>query len=539
MKFHLPRLSAALLAGTVTMTALPAVAQYERPLARRLTLVESSSEPKPESKPDDESPVQRTAASKAMPTSRPSRSSKAPPAEVQTAYADDSYLPQSIQQPGARRGTVIQTGESAPAPMRIAPNRVARVVPARSARIVADEETLSAAPMAQGPMGNAPMAGAPMAGAPMGGAPMRSMAPTPMMQNSGPMEMSGDMVGGCGDSCGCGGDACGCGDACGGACGSDWFGGRRRGHWFAGVEGIMARPHFSEATAFRIRQDPALTPNNVLAASDTWVYYNYDYEPNVRGYIGYRLDDCCAELRATYTRLESDASASGTANATGSVAPTYFEIQPGPNGTLFANNEVAGDIFDVEVTRSLCTPATCDPCCCTSCPAWDLSWSAGARLARWDVNSSVTTTTATSGRVDLEQNFIGAGPRVGLEGRRYFNRRAFSVYSTLDMSLLVGQFESSVVRAVPSVGVNPATTESFFHEMTRMSPVAEIELGAKWQPTDQLSVSAGWFFQCWWDLGMGAQQTSNLLGQLGSQYMLDDSNIMSWDGLTVKLEYAF
>jgi hypothetical protein len=90
-----------------------------------------------------------------------------------------------------------------------------------------------------------------------------------------------------------------------------------------------------------------------------------------------------------------------------------------------------------------------------------------------------------------------------------------------------------------SVGVNPPTEEAFINKVTRMVPTTEIELGMKWQPNDNWSVSAGWFFQAWFDLGMGTQTTSHLLGGLGPQFLLDDSNIMSWDGLTVRAEYSF
>jgi hypothetical protein len=148
------------------------------------------------------------------------------------------------------------------------------------------------------------------------------------------------------------GDDCGCGDtSCGGSGKCNWFGGKRGGgYWSAGVEFLLARPTFSEPTAFLVREGPVLTPGNVLAASDTWVYYAYSYDPTVR-------------------------------------TPTYFEVQPGPGQTLFANQEVGGDVFDVDFARCIRTPEECDPCSCASCPAWDLQWSAGARIARWDMNT--------------------------------------------------------------------------------------------------------------------------------------------------------
>ncbi|MEX2187752.1 MAG: Lpg1974 family pore-forming outer membrane protein [Pirellulales bacterium] len=336
----------------------------------------------------------------------------------------------------------------------------------------------------------------------------------------------------------------GCGDAsCGGCdtCGDDWFSdGSARGRWFAGVDFIFARPHFSEPTAYMLRSGPTLGPGNVLAASDTWVYHNFDYEPSVRGYVGYRLSDCCAELRASYQRLDSGSSRSATTDAGATVVPTYFEVQPGPGNTLTANMDVGGDVFDIDFSRCIRAGGECIPCDCRTCPDWDLQWSAGARLARWDLNADVFTNSATDGRLDIDQEFIGAGPKIGLEGRRYFGcNKQFTVYSTFDASLLVGWYEHAMSRNIPSVGVNPATVESFENKMTRTVPVTEIEIGMRWQPYERLNLSAGWFFQAWWDLGMSTQATSNLLGGLGPQFLLDDSNIMSWDGLTVRAEYTF
>ena len=75
--------------------------------------------------------------------------------------------------------------------------------------------------------------------------------------------------------------------------------------------------------------------------------------------------------------------------------------------------------------------------------------------------------------------------------------------------------------------------------MTRLVPVTEIELGASWDFTERWTLSAGWFFAAWFDLGMGETQTSNILGGNGPQFVLDDSNIMSWDGLTARIEFTW
>jgi hypothetical protein len=329
-------------------------------------------------------------------------------------------------------------------------------------------------------------------------------------------------------------------------CGDDWFGNGRRGagRWLAGVEFLFACPHFSESTAYILAVRPGTGAGNLpqLISSDTFVQHRFDYEPSARGYIAYRLDECCAELRATYTRLDSDTSltALATIDANSAVTPTYFEIQPVPGNTLTSSVDVAGDVFDVDLSRCIRAGGECIPCDCRTCPDWDLSWSAGARIARWDLNQQVFTNQAATGRLDMDQEFIGGGPKIGLEGNRYFGRcQQFSIYSSFDAALILGWYEYDMARTVPNAGVAPGTVESFHSRVTRTVPVTEIELGVRWQPYERLNLSAGWFFQAWWDLGNSTQQTSNLLGGLGPQFLLDDSNIMSWDGLTVRAELSF
>jgi hypothetical protein len=338
------------------------------------------------------------------------------------------------------------------------------------------------------------------------------------------------------DACGCGqGCGGGCGDPCGGGC--DWWFGGGRGNWVTGVEFLFARPHFSEPTAYVRRTGPLTDANGNQFVQDRAISYGYDYESSFRGYIAYRLCDCCSEIRFTYWNLESSDEASETSTAT--VVPTYFEVQPFPGNTLTSRSDISGSVYDLDCNRCVRLGDDCADCC-DGCPRWDLQWSVGARLADWEYDREVFTNVASEGRIDVDMEFIGAGPKVGLEGRRYFGRcNQFAVYSTLDVALVLGWFEHDLIRTTPPVAVNPTTIEQFTSRVTRLVPVTEIELGASWDLTDRWTLSAGWFFAAWWDLGMGETQTSNILGGNGPQFVLDDSNIMSWDGLTARLEFTW
>lgn len=332
----------------------------------------------------------------------------------------------------------------------------------------------------------------------------------------------------------------GCADGCGRGWGGDgWFSGSGRGNWVSGIEFLFARPHFSEPTAYIRQTGPFTDPDTgEFIATHRTVSYAYDYEASVRAYIAYQLCDCCSEVRLTYWRLDSNDTSSETTSTDGNVVPTYFEVQPLPGNTLTSSSDVQGNIYDLDFAR--CIRLGDDDSCCDGCPAWDLQWSVGARLADWDYSKDVFTNDPTNGRIDIDMEFIGAGPKVGLEGRRYFGAcNQFACYSTLDIALVLGWFEHDLRRTIPPVGVNPIAVELLTSRVTRLVPVTEIELGASWAFAPRWTLSAGWFFAAWWDLGMGETQTSNIFGGNGPHFTLDDSNIMSWDGLTARLEFVW
>jgi hypothetical protein len=560
MHIQLLRACAATLALALGSTALPAVAQNNNAAFNRRLAVSEPSKAYSETvdvtvRPANlTQPATRSAASSSAPSApRAAQPTNTQPARVeptrvqpnrpaphssQAKYGqeimagDQSSRPTMLQPVPARP---ISQADSAPAPVATPAPTIVQS-PARTPNYVASAPTQihqpAAVPVVSGSQSESYGAVYPQ------GVPIRYRggfqdAPQPMPESMGATPITGGYDPSCGD--------CGCDECC--CDGGGPFGGSLRrgaGRWLAGGEFLFARPHFSEPTAYILHQNPILGPGNNLAAADTYVNHEFDYEPSFRGYVGYRLDECCAELRGTYTRLQSDSSKSRAPNANASIVPTYFEVQPAPGDTLTANMGIAGDVFDLEFSRCIRAGGECIPCDCRTCPDWSLSWSAGARLANWDMNADVFTTDPTDGRLDIDYQFIGAGPRIGLEGNRYFGRwQQFSIYSSFDASLLVGWYEYQMVRSVPSVGVNPSTTETFASNVTRTIPVTEIELGLRWKPYERLTVSAGWFFQAWWDLGTSTQQSSPLLGGIGPQFMLDDSNIMSWDGLTLKAEVSF
>jgi hypothetical protein len=66
-----------------------------------------------------------------------------------------------------------------------------------------------------------------------------------------------------------------------------------------------------------------------------------------------------------------------------------------------------------------------------------------------------------------------------------------------------------------------------------MIPVTDIEVGGTWQLAPFTYISAGYFFQCWWDLGQGEQISGTNFGPL------DTANILGFDGLFIRGEMLF
>ena len=309
---------------------------------------------------------------------------------------------------------------------------------------------------------------------------------------------------------------------------------RQRG-WVTGAEYLLIRPHFSEARAFSCRE-LAVPNSNPSVQTETTVDFDYAYQSSLRTYIGYRLDDCGSEFRATYTRLRGDSSVSATA-ITGVREYTAYEINAITTGqTITANNDVFGNVYDIEISRSIRSSNACNGGGCSSCQAWDLQWSAGFRIADMGYDTLVAgPTTGGTGTIDIQMDFIGAGPMVGLKGQRHFGRRRqFSTYADWDLALLLGHYEHALTRTNnQSLATN---VTRFDTDLTRVVPMTEIEIGVRWQARPRLTISAGWMVQVWWDLGMTEDEASSFDSLA---FLRDDSNIMSWDGLTIRGELAF
>jgi hypothetical protein len=129
-------------------------------------------------------------------------------------------------------------------------------------------------------------------------------------------------------------------------------------------------------------------------------------------------------------------------------------------------------------------------------------------------------------------SFRGGGPRVGLEGRRYFGTKNWcSVFLKGDISVLLGQMNQQIQR-IDELGARTSLTA----QGRRSIPVTEIEAGASAQLTCNSMVSAGYLFSAWHDLGFRDQFDIQTLVESNST---DTANILGFDGLFVRFELGY
>jgi hypothetical protein len=315
-----------------------------------------------------------------------------------------------------------------------------------------------------------------------------------------------------------------------------------------GAEYIYAKANLSDDLAF-VEQD-------LINGGETWQCYDFDYNSSYGFYGGVYLPDCGGAVMFNFRRLTSDAevSASSVAQQTNIFGP--FEIDDNIEG----NADVDLKSYDLSFAKTIplgcpleCGCATgcgdmCDECCdtgctgcggacgnCGWCPAWDITWTGGLRFADvgWSRGLSAFDPLNNNAFLDGYQttmNFDGFGGRVGLMGRRYIGRRGLaSLYARGDWSVLMGDVE------IETLVTNQAGTAFSRKNCEQIIPVTEIELGGSLHLGAHATLSAGYFWAAWHDLGMSETYDFEQF-QVGHY---DDGNILGFDGLFTRVEVAF
>lgn len=313
------------------------------------------------------------------------------------------------------------------------------------------------------------------------------------------------------------------------------------GQWFVGADYLNVRASFSQATAYLQTNVPAVGDPSFVYAQ-----HNFDYEPNFRVYGGYRICDCGCEVRFAYTSIDSGGSfVSPETDATGgtvTVTGPFEVITAGDGDFVSGSSSVSIDNYDLGFSRTIplgsplgdcgCSDC-CDTCGCW-CPAWDIVWSGGIRIADVDSQlnyaSTIVSTTAPLARTAQSNvSFQGVGLRTGMMGRRYIGKEGIaSIYLKGDISVLVGDVENT---AVGTAFTRHSITT------TQVVPVTELEAGGTIFLTKCASISGGYMIGAWHDLGHRPEYDFGAAGvQLESW---DDANILGVDGWFLRAELAY
>lgn len=306
------------------------------------------------------------------------------------------------------------------------------------------------------------------------------------------------------------------------------------GSLIAGVDFMLIRPRFSESIAFARGTQDFTGP---IVQDMTAESIRFDYEPTGRLFVGYQWAESRTALTLTYWNVSADTWNNAVAgpgdfyvDPFGAVAGVALVLDPADPrvGTFVTDGDevrtqtsVDLNVFDLDLAIPICT----------SHGNFDLTCIAGVRLADLDqyYASDVLAGGVVTRHGDYNVSFIGAGPHFGIRGNRYLGtRQAVSLYGALNTALLLGTYD--VAFSSGAVGIMRGSQTE---DITRLIPVLESELGVSANLTERLTLTGGWLFQSWWDLGTSG-------GNFGGFFSgADDGNIMAFDGLFVRGEFAY
>jgi hypothetical protein len=277
----------------------------------------------------------------------------------------------------------------------------------------------------------------------------------------------------------------------------------------------------------------ATTVGDTVTNNDRALNFNFGFDSDVRFFVGRRMGE--GELRFAYEHLEGDANVSGTAdggfpNGSGVAFQGLGGTQVSAAGdSVNATSHLHINIFDVERVQRLDLPG------CVECGSgWDVLWSYGVRFA--DVNRTIDEQDPFE-TVNLNSTFVGAGPRVGLEARRNICGSHFSGFFSANAGLLVGRYRSHFSEVVP--GVLQTTVTSQDNNLTRAVPNANMAIGVSWQPTCHTTITSGWMVETFTDAVGSTANTGGCTNCNMINPLAGSGNILSFDGLFIRMEHCF
>lgn len=255
----------------------------------------------------------------------------------------------------------------------------------------------------------------------------------------------------------------------------------RKPGFFASLELAVVQPQIHSSLAA-----PVLV--NGLPRNVSVPFTNQDWTGSPRLELGYRFPEGAGSLVAAYRSVVSQ----GTANLYG------FD----PKGPAFLRSRLNMNIVDVGYASPEMPFA----------PLWNFRWDLGARIG------TVYYDSRAQGMVLNERvanNFVGAGPHVGLNVRRYFEAApGFSLYGRLDGAVVVGNSTQSYER-IRQTHFGTVSGASRFSDSNSV-PVLGAQVGLSYAPPNDphwFRFSLGYLFEEWFGVGNAGQSHGDVLFQ--------------------------
>jgi hypothetical protein len=256
---------------------------------------------------------------------------------------------------------------------------------------------------------------------------------------------------------------------------------------------------------------------------------DFDYDSSFRAFVGYDFGGG-SEIQLTYWYLDTDTAVSGIPVAGQTIVDPFGNMAL-PGMRIDTSAAVSLDVIDLDYIKHL-----------TFChDRLGLALGVGLRAADVDqyYDSLISTggVLLSSGLFNVQYN--GIGPHFTFQGSTWFgSRNQFALLGSLGTAILVGDYEVSSDVLIPGFVVGGQ-----FADRTRAVPVLESRLGASWQLSNSITLSAGWMFQAWFNIGTsgGTFDGERLpIAPVDTAFGgADDSDIMSFDGLFLRAEAQF
>jgi hypothetical protein len=160
-------------------------------------------------------------------------------------------------------------------------------------------------------------------------------------------------------------------------------------------------------------------------------------------------------------------------------------------------------------------------------PHWDMKWRIGLRYVDvyYDTQSEESLGAAAAGTGIFESgaanNFWGIGPHASIELARPMGWEGFGLVGKVDGATLLGRIHQKFTATSTVIGpdgtLNTGTTDE---SESQAVPTISAFLGLKCEPPAYpfVHLSAGYFYEYWWNIGRVSSTTSR--GELSDQGVL-------------------